>query len=111
MIVYRLEDKDGWGPFSYRTDWPDEYDGDASIHSNQGCTVPYVRDGNMDERAKYRFGCRNMTQLKKYWGDQLQLWQDSGWIVAKYKVRRNYVEFGNMDIELAFKIEKAERLA
>jgi len=110
MIIYRLEDANGWGPFSYNTNWPDDYSGDKSIHNVEGCTVPDVREGSRKERGYWRFGCRNKTQLSKYWGGELDKFVRDGWVVAQYRVRKNYVRFGTKDIEVAFLRKKAVRI-
>lgn len=111
MLVYRLEDKDGYGPFSYRTDWPKDLDkNDIALHSNYGCTVENYHREDLTERKKWRFGCRNITQLRAYWANELELWEQEGWVVAVYKVRKNYVRLGKADIELAFKADKAVRI-
>lgn len=109
MIVYRLEDKEGWGPFTYKKDWPKDYNDDNAIHSHRGCTVPHDLFP-LGRRQNYRFGCSSIEKLNKYWGGQLDKWKSNGWIVATYKVRKNYVLTGLNDIELAFLVEKAVRV-
>lgn len=106
MIVFRLEDKNGRGPFNYNADWPSDYTSDG-IHSVTGCTVTIIGAKNYSD---YRFGCKNITRLRKYWNNELDKWLAAGWVIAKYKVRKNYVQFGTDDIELAFKADKAERI-
>lgn len=111
MLVYRLEDKEGYGPFAYRTDWPKDIDKESrALHNQYGCTVEnYPREDRL-ERMKWRFGCRNITQLREYWGNELAIWEKAGWVVAVYRVRKNYVRMGTADIELAFKADKAVRV-
>lgn len=108
MIVFRLEDDRGRGPFSSAKRWPEGYDGEKAIHNLEGCTVPDEKYGY--DSSSYRFGCRNITQLKKYWGNQLEKFAKDGWVIATYSVRKNYVLFSTKDIELAFKAEKAVRI-
>ena len=110
MLVYRLEDKRGYGPFSYHNDWPKNLDGDKALHNQHGCTVTGTYRWDSDERKKYRFGCRSMAQLEKYWGNELDKQTKEGWVIAVYKVRKNYVLMSTIDIELAFKIEKAVKI-
>ena len=110
MLVYRLEDKEGYGPFAYRTDWPEGLDDDRPLHTQYGCTVEGYHIEDREERMKWRFGCRTMKQLEAYWGNEIGLWEEAGWVVAVYKVRKNYVRLGTTDIELAFKAEKAVRV-
>jgi len=107
MIVYRLEDKNERGPFGFMAEWPKDYTGDASIHNREGCTVVGIPEIGY---RKWRFGCRNITQLKKYWGGEIEKFEREGWVIAKYKVRKNFIKFGTKDIELAFNIDKAIRL-
>lgn len=108
MIVYRLEDRFGRGPFATATRWPDvALRSDNNLHSHYACTVTIRASYGL-----YRFGCRNITGLRRYWGkDSLKAFEREGWRIVKYKVRKNYIKFGMEDIELAFKADKAERIA
>lgn len=111
MIVYRLEDKKGYGPFNYGQDWPTSAKESLTAkHTQYLCTVPEARIGTKEHRDKYRFACRNITDLRKYWGCNLKDWENAGWIIAKYKVRKNYILIGSLNFELAFLIKKATRL-
>lgn len=104
MIVYRLE-HEGYGIFSSDyTTFPTD-----SIYSEEGCTVVAARNGRNDR--EYRFGCDSIEKLIDYFGSDFAhaLGGDGVELVA-YKVRRNYVLFSDIGIEVAFKIEKAEKI-
>ena len=109
MLVFRLEDKEGWGPFTYNTKWPQGLDEEKPLHNSYLCTVPEARTV-WSQRHKYRFGCRTLKHLSKYWGDELDKWTKEGWVIAVYKVRKNYVLNSKEDIEVAFMIDKAIKL-
>lgn len=114
MIVYRLEDRETQhGPFSSDRKWPKAaLDSPDSVHQNAGCTLPMdIKYGPMSDN--FRFGARNITQLKKYWVKNMKHFLNDGWVVAAYKVRKNYVVFAKIpkiDVEVAFDIRKAERI-
>lgn len=114
MIVYRLEDKETFeGPFSSDRKWPKPaVDSPDSVHQNRGCTLPMnIKYGPMSDN--FRFGARNKTQLKKYWGKNLVHFLNDGWVIAAYRVRKNYVVYSEnprVDVEVAFDIRKAERI-
>lgn len=109
MIVYRIEDKEGWGAFSGDIVWPEEArQSDNNIHSHQGCSVQFPLN---HVRSEYRFGCKSIKDIKKYWGDGFDAFMESeNFYLVKYKVRKNYVLLGKGNFELAFKIEKAVKI-
>ena len=111
MLVYRLEDKEGYGPFTHRTRWPKNLlNEDRALHNRYGCTVSEVRASFFPNRGDWRFACRNITQLREYWGNVIEKWESEGWVVGVYRVRKSYIKFGDEDIELAFNINEAVRI-
>lgn len=105
MIVYRLENSEGRGPFSC-SGWPTAIsDASNPLHSQHGCTAFPPRG----EGDKYRFGCPSYEALEEYFDANLMN-LDKGWTVAVYEVNIAYVRLSDLGIECCFLATKAERI-
>lgn len=104
MIVYRLEDDEGYGV------WSGFNGGRAMLEGyygrwKQGCTV-YAWNFSW---SNYRYGCENLESLMQYFGTAFGHLLNSGrFQVVKYEVRKNHVRFS--EIEVVFNLNKAKRL-
>lgn len=111
MIVYRLEDREHKGAFYSNKSWPKRGRRleDKALHNRYGCTLPF--DVKYGPRSKdYRFGTDSLKKLEDYFGNRLKYFLEEGWVIGVYKVRRNYVRFSPMGIEVAFLVDKSKRL-
>lgn len=107
MIVYRLEDENGYGVWSGGNYFGLlDYDDDTAIWT-KGC-ADNLRGRNWSAN---RFGAESESKLATYFGRSYKKLLSHGFTVAKYKVRKNYVTFGSNGAEVIFPIDKAERLS
>lgn len=102
MIVYRLEDKEGYGPFTHNTDWPNNYDGDKALQfKNTSELVEYLADGD----ATHGY----FTNMQR---QQVQQYLSDGTIevfVLEHHWQDDYG--GGIEVEDYFTIEEAREYA
>lgn len=109
MIVYRLEAPNGWGVFcDIENDLNVRFNNyyEDSIWGEGGCSVQ-----GAGHNSPYRFACGSINDLIAYFGSDFARIIGGNGIIAAYKVRKNYVLFGENGVELAFLYEKAERVS
>jgi len=103
MIVYRLEGK-GWGAFNSNSGLDITYTDDALYAAHGNTTDKNVYD------EEYRFGCDTLDKLIEYFGSDFAKLLNQGAEIVAYKVHKAHVTFSVLGIEVAFKIDKAERI-
>lgn len=118
MIVWRLEDKNGWGVWSGDM-WNDrlcdflDYEDQGRYHRGRSVYSSELRKKNEPRypEISHRYGCDSKKRLQAYFGASFdKLINEHGAVVAKYKVRKNHVVFGEDNIELIFRMDKAEKI-
>lgn len=103
MVVYRLERK-GWGVFCNDINPTMPYSLDT-IYTLGYCSLPEQK-----RDPDWRFGCESIEDLIEYFGGDFAWAIDRGAEVVQYQVHKAHVRFGLEIPELAFKIEKAEKV-
>jgi hypothetical protein len=73
-------------------------------YKQYGCTVVKARSDD-----NYRFACDSMEKLIEYFGSDFGKLLDGGAEIVCYKVHKAHVLFSMEDIEVAFKVDKAEK--
>lgn len=105
MIVYRLE-KDGYGIFCHGLDTGAQ----DSLYVHELCSVRRSSRSTIEDMQKWRYACDSIDKLIEYFGSDFAHILAHGGELVVYKVRKNYVQFSPKGIEVAFRIDKAERI-
>lgn len=101
MIVYRIEDKEGWlGPYRWHTNYiwslyrgPDKHD------RRESHPLP-MEDGiwNFEEKVDY-CAFESLAKLKEWFNDdEIQALEREGFVLALYKISKPKIKFGRKQV-------------
>lgn len=113
MIIYRVENSEGWGPFS--SEISDKLFGEIlrkwAEHTN---SLPTPEEDLKEEDKKilyknftfFKHGCESLDQLKMWFGDFLPKLEELGFKISTYEVQEEFILRGQYQI--LFDYRKAE---
>lgn len=96
MLVYRVENKHGEGPY---------VSGAALLLNSHNCSDSHpviYRDGVDMYGRDVRCGCVSLEALENWFGEYLPLLRNMGYSVVEYSVLNSKVRVGNSGVQCAF---------